>query len=176
MPVLVTGAAGRVGRALCERLVSDGAQVRAYVRAPDAALKAAGAFLAVGDVCEVQRVEAALTGAHTLVHLVGGHRPPRGVTVDHLNRETTECAVIAARAADVQRFVFLSCVGASLESRDKHLRAKAAAEAHVRDGGIPEHVIVRTGPILGATDLAKVIDALVAADVRDEVVSGTIEL
>lgn len=174
MPVLVTGAAGRVGRALCERLLADGAQVRAYVRTPDPALKAAGAFLAVGDVCEVQRVEAALTGAHTLIHLVGGHR--RGVSDDYLNRETTECAVIAAHAAEIERFVFLSCVGASPDSRDKVLRAKAAAEEHVRTGGIPEHVIVRAGPIKTDADLAKVIDALVAADARDEVTSGTIEV
>lgn len=174
MPVLITGAAGRVGRALAQRLLDDGAQVRAYVRRPDADLKAAGAFLAVGDVCDVQRVEAALTGAHTIVHLVGGVR--RGISPDLLNRETTECAVIAAHAADVTRFIFLSCAGASPQARDKHLRAKAAAEAHVRDSAIPEHVIVRARPIADEADLQRVVEALVAADVRDEVTSGTIDL
>lgn len=174
MPVLVTGAAGRVGRALSLRLLADGAQVRAYVRRPDDALKAAGAFLAIGDVCDVQRVEAALTGAHTIIHLVGGARAPRGVSLDHLNRETTECAVIAAHAAEVPRFILLSCAGASLNARDKHLRAKAAAEEHVRT--LEEHVIVRAGPIVTDVDLQRVVDALVAADARDEVVSGTIDL
>lgn len=201
MPVLITGATGLVGRALASRLLDEGAQVRAYIRRDDHELRAAGVHIAVGEICDVPRLESALTRVHTIVHLVGGLFPPRGGSYDALVRESTECAVIAARAAEVRRFVYLSTPGADPGSDNAFLAARGAAEAHITSSGL-EHAILRCAPILegmeriaarfrvgpviaapgtggqriAAIALADVVDALVAADARDATLKGTWDL
>jgi NADH dehydrogenase len=201
MPVLITGATGMVGRALAARLVDEGAQVRAYVRRDDPELRAMGAHVAIGQACDVERIESALTQVHTIVHLAGGIWPDRGVTYDHLNRETTECAAIAARSAGARRFVFLSFIGADPDSQNEFLAAKGRAEEHITATAI-EHAIFRCAPILeglartfarltrgpvvnvpgsgdqrvSAIGLGEVVDALVAADARDAEVRGVWDL
>ena len=147
MPVLVTGATGLVGRALVRRLVQEGGQVRAYVRRDDRELRALGAHVAIGAADDVPRLEAALTRAHTIVHLIGGAWPERGVSYDVLNRETVECAVIAAVAADVRRFLFLSFPGADPASLNEFLAAKGKAEQIIISSRM-EHAIFRCAPVL----------------------------
>jgi uncharacterized protein YbjT (DUF2867 family) len=201
MPVLVTGATGSVGRALVARLLGEGAQVRAYVRRDDHALRAAGAHVAIGAMDDVPRLESALTRAHTIVHLIGGVWPEPGTTYDLLNRDSTEAAVIAAHAAGVKRFIFLSFPGSDPASPNEFLAAKGRAEEHITSSSL-EHAIFRCAPILESLAvllqrlgrgrgagipgkgtqrvtpiaLAAVVDAIVAADSREAFQSGTWEL
>jgi NADH dehydrogenase len=201
MPVLVTGATGLVGRALVRELLAEGAQVRAYVRREDAALRAAGAHIAVGAADDVPKLESALTRAHTIVHLIGGVWPEPGMTYDLLNRDSTEAAVIAAHAADVKRFIFLSFVGADPASPNEFLAAKGRAEEHIISSSF-EHAIVRLAPIaeglgptferlsrgrgagvpgrgsqrVNAVALSDVVAAIIAADAREAEVRGIWEL
>src|SRR6266702_592188 len=146
MPVLVTGATGLVGRALVRELLAEGAQVRAYLRRDDPDLRAAGAHIAIGAADDVPKLESALTRAHTIVHLIGGVWPETGVSYDLLNRDSTEAAVIAAHAADVKRFIFLSFVGADPASPNEFLASKGRAEAHITTSSL-EHAILRCAPI-----------------------------
>jgi uncharacterized protein YbjT (DUF2867 family) len=171
MPVLITGATGQVGRALARRLLDDGAQVRAYVRRDDAELRAAGAHVAIGEPCDVPKLESALTQVHTLAHLIGGAKPERGTSVDFLNRESVECAVIAARSAGTKRILFLSAIGADPGARNAYLAAKGKAEELIVASGC-EYGIFRCAPIPRGIALDRVVDALLRADERDEFVSG----
>lgn len=201
MPVLITGANGLVGRALAHRLLTEGGQVRVYLRRDDAELRAAGAHIALGPADSVERLEAALTQVHTIVALVGGAWPERGVSYDWLNRDTVESAVIAARASDVKRFIFLSVPGADPDARNELLAAKGRAERHIIEGGM-EYAILRCAPIaegIAATferlrngailtvpgsgaqrftpvSLVDAVDAIVAADAREAEVRGTWDL
>lgn len=201
MPVLVTGATGMVGRALCAALLEEGGQVRAFVRREDPALRAQGVHLAIGEALDVPKLESALTRVHTMVHLVGGLFPSRGMSYDDLNRDFTEAAVIAARAAEIRRIIFVSHLGADAASDNEFLAAKGKAEQHVEGTGleyaifrcapiveglsaIVEHL--RRGPLIGIPGtgkqrltpiaLADVVEALIAADRRDAEVRGTWEL
>src|SRR5207245_8883525 len=97
-----------VGRAVVPRLVELGGQVRAFVRRDDEALRRLGVHVAVGEADDEGRLESALEQVHTLVHLIGGALPARGVTYDWLNRRTTEVALRAATNDGVRRFVTLS--------------------------------------------------------------------
>jgi len=201
MPVLITGATGFVGRALAARLLADGGQVRAYLRREDPELRAAGVHIAVGAIDDVPRLESALTRVHTIFHLVGGLFPERGSSYDLLNRDSTEAAVIAARAAEVRRFLFLSFPGADPAAANDFLAAKGKAEDHITSSGL-EYAIFRTTPVLGSPQLSgvfgrrgpvvtvpgtgaqrwnpmaltSVVDALIAADAREAEVRGIFDL
>ena len=65
--VVVTGATGGQGGAVCEALLAAGQRVRGYVRSPDAPaarqLRAAGAELAAGTFDDGDALRRALDGA-----------------------------------------------------------------------------------------------------------------
>jgi nucleoside-diphosphate-sugar epimerase len=110
MRVLVTGATGRVGSRLVPRLLAHGLTVRALTRDAErgSALKAAGAEIATGDVTDPAGLAAVLVGVDAVVHLATALRGgdlSRTVPVD---RDGTRALGLAARDADVRRFVFTS--------------------------------------------------------------------
>lgn len=94
-PVLVTGAAGRVGRAVVAELVGAGVPVRALTRRPDAARLPAAVEVLSGDLTVPDSIDTALqgTGAVFLVWTA----PPATVP-----------AVIERLASHARRVVFLS--------------------------------------------------------------------
>jgi uncharacterized protein YbjT (DUF2867 family) len=95
-PVLVTGATGRVGRVVVDRLVDAGVPVRALTRRPEAAAALPGNVEVVaGDLTVPESLDAALRGAGA-VFLVWTVPP------------ATAPAVIGRIAAHAQRVVFLS--------------------------------------------------------------------
>jgi len=157
MNILVTGARGFVGRAVCEHLAGAGHAVRAAARAPLAA-GTAGAFFPVRDVCDPVGWDAALSGCEVVVHLAGLAHLPRGAfaahEVERVNADgTANVAALAARAG-VRRFVLMSSVKASGDASvgapmteedaprpvDAYGRAKLAAERRLielaRQGGM----------------------------------------
>jgi NADH dehydrogenase len=198
MPVLVTGATGVIGRALVPRLIESGGQVRVYVRREVPEYRSLGVHVSVGEADHEGRLESALEQVHTLVHLIGGPIPGRGVPVEWLNEETVLVALRAAGNAEVARFVFLSPLGADPGSTDRYLAAKGRAEEAILDAPI-QRAIFRCAPVLApgsalATFLSRgipssardvrmnpvtvedVVSAIVAADTREGEVRGEWEL
>jgi len=70
-PILVTGATGRLGRLVVERLTARGQSVRVFTRRPDVARKLFGTAvqIAVGEFADGTSVEAALRGVGRLLLL-----------------------------------------------------------------------------------------------------------
>jgi uncharacterized protein YbjT (DUF2867 family) len=93
--VLVTGATGRVGRAVVERLLEAGVPVRALTRRPEAASLAAAVEVVAGDLTVPESLDAALQGAGA-VFLVW------------TAPVATAPAVIARLASHPRRVVYLS--------------------------------------------------------------------
>lgn len=145
MPVLVTAADTDLGTALVHRLLATGGQVRAYCSADGdrAALRAAGAIVASGDVDDEGRLESALEQVHTMIHLGGGllSPSPERIVADM----ATVCT--AAANAGVARLVVLSVLGASRQAPDDLRRAKAEVELMAAEMTTPS-VVVRTGLVL----------------------------
>ena len=119
--VLVTGASGFVGRAVCARLDANGMVVRAAVRGLDQVSGAWRGFarvepLEVGDLQRPVDWSAALAGVTRVVHLAARvHRlNERGMDGLEQFRAVNVTATLrlaaAAAAAGVRRFVFLSSV------------------------------------------------------------------
>ncbi len=95
-PVLVTGATGRVGRVVVDRLLDRGVPVRALVRRAEAAATLPSTVeVFTGDLTVPESLDPALKGAGA-VFLVWTAPPP------------TAGAVVARLAAHVRRAVFLS--------------------------------------------------------------------
>ncbi len=166
--VVVTGADGFAGRALCPHLRANGVHFRGLVRALSTATAARPDIYPVGDLtARTEGVLAnALRGAHTVVHLAGRAHVMREITDDPLplfravNVDATERLARAAAAAGAAHFVFASTVkvngeatqpGRSLresdppDPRDDYAASKWEAECALadvaRDTGMPVTVL-----------------------------------
>ncbi len=137
MDVVIVGGHGNVARRLARRLVARGDRVRGVIRDPAHAddLRADGAEPVV---CDLERSGAdelagAIGGADAVVFAAGagpGSGAGRKLTVD---RDGAISVLRAARAADVERYVMVSSVGAEDPPDDDevfsvYLRAKAEAD------------------------------------------------
>jgi len=94
-PVLVTGATGRVGRAVVAQLLAAGVPVRALTRRPDAAGLPAAVEVVAGDLTVPDSLDAALQGVEAVFLLWTA--PP-----------DTAPAVVERLASHARRVVFLS--------------------------------------------------------------------
>lgn len=172
MKVLVTGASGFVGQALCRGFAQAGLGVRAACRRPQAF--PAGTELALIDGLEPQSDwSAAVSGVDAVVHLAARVHVMRDDAADPLgecrriNVYGTECLARTAASAGVRRFVFVSSIKAMGErthpgqafSEDEPARpvdpyglskweAEQALRAVADDTGI-ELVIVRPPLVYG---------------------------
>ena len=152
MKVLVTGANGFIGRALCAHLTARGEDVVAAARTLDRAQGVSCArVVAVGDVGPRTIWRPALEGVEAVVHTAAlAHARASEARVFAVNVASTRALAEAAAQAGARRFVFLSSVkvhGETTEGRapfcesdplapdpsDTYARAKADAETALAD-------------------------------------------
>ena len=167
--IAVTGAAGFIGHAFCERAWSTGRAVRTFARAP---LHGSSDDVVV-DLAHASNTALAqsLAGVATVVHLAGrAHiRGETGAQFDAVYHEANATATRrlaqAALTAGVRRFVFASTVKVNGEAtlpgrpfrrddapapQDAYARSKAAAEAALVESaaGTPMDVVVLRLPLV----------------------------
>ncbi|MBL8795494.1 MAG: NAD(P)-dependent oxidoreductase [Planctomycetia bacterium] len=103
--VLVTGSAGRVGRAVVAELTARGLPVRGFDRVPTPSLPDS----LVGSITEAADVQAAMQGVHTLIHLAATPDDDDFMTQLLPNNIVGVYLILeAARAAGVQRAILAS--------------------------------------------------------------------
>lgn len=118
MKILVTGAQGFVGAALCRRLAASGHAVTGLVRTEPPAAAAPGwmRLVAVGDFEAVADFRPFVDGTDAIVHLAARVHMMRETADDpaaayrRANVDVTRRLAEAANAAGTERFVFLSSV------------------------------------------------------------------
>ncbi|HRQ33590.1 MAG TPA: NmrA family NAD(P)-binding protein, partial [Anaerolineales bacterium] len=101
--ILVTGAAGKTGRAVIRALAQRGESVRGMVRRAEqvASLEALGAAeVTLGDLLDESAVDRAVYGVKAIYH-IAPNVSPHEVTIG-------ERVITAARAAGVEHFAFHS--------------------------------------------------------------------
>jgi len=154
-PILVTGATGFVGRALCPALTAAGWRVRAAGRAE------------TGDIGAGTDWAALVAGVDSVVHLAARVHVMRETAADpaaefdRVNRDGTAGLARAAVAAGVRRFVFLSTVkvhgevsGHPLSAvdparpADAYARSKWAAERALSDVAATMQTVVLRPPLV----------------------------
>ena len=151
MRVLVTGGTGFVGPKVVHALRAAGHDVRCLVRDPRRArtLEAWGCELAVGDITDPASLDPAVAGADAVVHLVSIITGPPE-QFERVMIGGTWNLVEAARAAGVRRFVLMSALGVSEETKDlvPYYHGKWEMEQAVAGSDL-EHVIFRPSFVFG---------------------------
>jgi NADH dehydrogenase len=148
--VLVAGATGFVGQHLVRRLLSRNHIPRALARRPPVAAWQEGVEWFRADVTAAGSLRGAATGCDAVVHLAGTAWPERDQGYDELHVGGTENLLLEACRAGVERFVFVSTLGAS-PTGGAYFRTKYEAERRVRDSGL-DFVIFRPSVIYGPGD------------------------
>jgi len=179
--VVVTGASGLVGAAVCRALVDRSARVRAVVRRAGSGPALAGVTEHVGDVADEGHARAVAEGADAVVTTVHPMGSPREVQ-HRVAVEGTPVLARAARDAGVARLVHLSTAGvydrspgvgdvaedsALLpEGSGDYADTKNATDAALaRVGGLTT-VLVRPPAVMGAGDTS-VWNTLRPREIRD---------
>jgi uncharacterized protein YbjT (DUF2867 family) len=143
--VLVTGGTGFIGPAVVRAIVDAGHDVRALFRSAKSGENAAalGAEPVEGDMTEAASLREAAQGVDAVVHLVairqGKPEEFRRIMVDG-----TRDLLAAANESGVSRFVLMSALGVTDETKDAvpYYGAKWEQEQMLGESGI-DHVIVR---------------------------------
>jgi uncharacterized protein YbjT (DUF2867 family) len=148
--VLVTGATGFVGPAVANAIADGGHDVRVLERRQGdwekAGIRCDSAVQ--GDMTDPESLRLAVRGMEAVVHLVairqGGRDAFQRVMVGGTRNLLASCD------AGVQRFVLMSALGTSEETKDlvPYFEAKFTQEQDVRASGL-EHVIFRPSFIFG---------------------------
>ncbi len=154
MRILITGATGYVGGRLVPRLLAAGHVVRCMVRDPSR-LQGRSWINQVetvaGDVLDDRTLTPALAGvdvAYYLVHSMGsGH--------DFHERDARAARAFgkAAKAAGVQRLVYLGALGDPATDLSEHLRSRQQTGDALREAGVPVTEF-RAAVIVGAGSLS----------------------
>ena len=146
--ILVTGAAGFVGRHVVQALLAAGQDVRALVRDPKKGA-ALGCEVVQGDMIDAASLRRAVEGVEGVVHLVAV-RQGKAEKFQRVMVQGGRDLVTAAREAGVERFLLMSALGTREENIDvvPYFRAKWEVEQLVKGSGI-DHVIFQPSLIFG---------------------------
>ena len=149
--ILVTGGTGFVGGHVVQALRANDQDVRVLVRnrANGSKLETWGVELAEGDVTSPESLRRAVAGADTVIHLVA-IRQGKQEQFQRVMVEGTRDLLAAAKEAGVGRFVHMSALGTTAETKDliPYYNAKWQMEQEVKASGIP-YVIFRPSFIFG---------------------------
>ena len=139
--IAVTGATGFVGRHVVRRLERAGHEVVSLSRRT-------GTDLGSPNLASVRD---ALEGCDAVIHCAGINREIGSQTYDAIHVRGTQALVEASRAAGVGHISVLSFLRARPDGPTAYHRTKWAAEAIVRDSGVP-HTVLKAGVIHGRGD------------------------
>lgn len=149
MKVLVTGGTGFVGPAIVRRLVDDGHTVRVLEHTPGSSAELPSQEAVPGAMTDAASLRKAVEGQEAVVHLVAilNGKPEQFQAV---MEQGTRDLLAAAREADVQRFVLMSALGTTEETKDlvPYYHAKWQMEQDTKASGL-EHVILRPSFVFG---------------------------
>jgi uncharacterized protein YbjT (DUF2867 family) len=164
--ILITGGTGFIGKALTRRLVEAGFPVRLLLRpsakSPDLP-KGVPVEVAVSSLTDERGLRAAMVGVEVIYHLTSAERVRGRADLWEVDIRAAQAVARAAAESKVDRFIYLSHIGADRASAYGVLKAKAIAEEHIRRSGV-DYTIFRSAVVFGpgdsfTTSLARLISA-----------------
>lgn len=165
--ILVTGGTGFIGRALIRHLTEAGHRVRTLIRpSPISPRLPRGTpvEIAVSTLSDSSSLRAAMVGVDMVIHLAGVEKQGAYADLMEVDIKGTKAVVQAAEEVGLDRFIYLSHIGAERASAYPVFKAKAIAEEFIRKSSL-EYTILRTAIIYGlgdgfTTGLAQIISSI----------------
>ncbi|MDQ4048217.1 MAG: NAD(P)H-binding protein [Actinomycetota bacterium] len=151
---LVTGATGYVGGKLSQRLLGEGREVRALARDPSRLERHPGLEAVRGDLLSRDGLAAALEGCETAYYLVHSMEAAAGSAAANgdfagKDRRAAENFAAAARAAGVQRVVYLGGLAPSDGPPSPHIASRLEVEQILLEAA-PAATALRASILIGA--------------------------
>jgi uncharacterized protein YbjT (DUF2867 family) len=165
--ILISGGTGFVSRALVRRLNELGQPIRILMKPSDKSPRLPLGIAVEVTVCSLsdpRGLRVAMKGVDTVFHLASSEGAGNRADLMKVDIQGTENIAGAARDVGVDRFFYLSHLGADRASAYPVLKAKAIAETHIRNSGL-DYTIFRTGLLFGiddhfTTSLARLLQGL----------------
>jgi NADH dehydrogenase len=153
--ILVTGGTGFIGQALVPKLVEAGHTVRLLIRparrTPQVP-KGVAVQIAVSSVTDGRGLRSALNGMDVVVHLASVERQGAYADLMRIDIEGTRLLAQIAKESGIERFVYVSHLGADRFSAFPVSKTKGLAEEAIRRTGI-QYTIFRSGIVFGEGDM-----------------------
>jgi len=150
-PVLVIGASGLQGSAVCRRLIEAGYAVRGFTRNPEGrraqALSQLGVALYKGHLEMADEVRAAITG----VHAVFAAFDPWAHGAEGEYRQAVT-VIQAAQAASIQHFVYSSVGSPNAQNGVSHFESKWRIEQYLQASTLHWTILRPTSFMEGLTE------------------------
>jgi uncharacterized protein YbjT (DUF2867 family) len=159
--LLLTGATGYVGGRLLTELVNAGYRVRCLARRPEALRPRlpAGVEVVAGDLLDATSLPAAFAGVQAAYYLV--HSMGSTGNFEEQDRQAARNFGGAAKAAGVERIIYLGGLGEDADTLSPHLRSRHEVGNVLRASGVPVTEF-RASIIIGSGSLSfEMIRALV---------------
>ena len=152
--ITVFGGTGFLGRHIVEQLVANGRRVRVASRYAESARFAFGpdrVELFNADIHDLDSVEAAVTGARTVVNAVSLWVERGDVTFRSVHVEGAQRVARCAAAAHARMLLHVSGIGVDAESSSAFIRARALGEQAVT-AAFPLAAVLRPSVMCGPHD------------------------
>lgn len=133
--ILITGAAGKTGRAIIRNLIAQGKTVRALVRRPEQVqpIKELGAQeVVVGDI-RAQEIPDRITRQVRAIYHICPNMSPDEVTIG-------QAVIAAARSGGIEHFVYHSVLHPQTEAMPHHWQ-KLRVEEKLFESGLPYTIL-----------------------------------
>jgi len=148
MKVLVTGGTGFVGPHVVRAIAATGNDLKLLVRDSTRSRELPGQPV-VGEMTNTVSLQHAVEGVDAVVHLVAIRQGP-GERFKRVMEQGTRDLVAAANEAGAKRFILMSALGTSEDTKDlvPYYHGKWEMEQAVKGSGL-EHVIFRPSFVFG---------------------------
>jgi NADH dehydrogenase len=152
--ILITGGTGFIGQILARHLVNMGKPVRVLLRpsltSPNLP-RGVPVEVAVCSLKDERGLRAALKGIDVVYHLAGSERQGIQADLEAVDIQGTNVLSHVAAQVGVERFIYLSHLGADRASAYPVLKAKGIAENFILRSGV-DYTIFRSGVVYGPND------------------------
>ena len=142
--ILVTGGTGFIGNILVRQLASSGYPIKLLIRPSKETPqlpKGLPLEVAVSSFSDEKGLRAALKGVDVVYHLASAEAQGRKAQLTEVDVQGTQAIIQAAMQARIDRFFYISHLGADRASAFPLMKAKAIAEHTIKESGIPYTII-----------------------------------
>ena len=146
MSLLIIGGTGTLGRQIVLQALTKGYQVRCLVRNFRKAnfLKEWGVELVYGDLSRPETIPPCLKGISAVID-ASTSRPNEFDSLKKVDWEGKLCLIEAAKAANIQRFIFFSAQNVEHFENIPLMKLKYGIETKLKQSGIPYTIFRLTG-------------------------------